>query len=120
MAKDKDEAEALDLAKKRKRDKGEDDRHSRHKKHKSKSARDPAENDDTRERLGGQTNGALVLVNGGKEDDNNATLAEASHGAAVNGTGEHSSAIDRPLWRVSEPMGGRMLDIDPIFSPDEQ
>ncbi|KAL2165307.1 hypothetical protein VTH06DRAFT_604 [Thermothelomyces fergusii] len=24
------------------------------------------------------------------------------------------------LWRLSKPMGGRMLDIDPIFSPDER
>lgn len=23
-------------------------------------------------------------------------------------------------WRLSKPMGGRMLDIDPIFSPDER
>jgi NET1-associated nuclear protein 1 (U3 small nucleolar RNA-associated protein 17) len=23
-------------------------------------------------------------------------------------------------WKVSKPMGGRMLDIDPIFSPDER
>lgn len=23
-------------------------------------------------------------------------------------------------WRVSKPMGGRMLDIDPILTPDEQ
>jgi NET1-associated nuclear protein 1 (U3 small nucleolar RNA-associated protein 17) len=23
-------------------------------------------------------------------------------------------------WKVSKPMGGRMLDIDPVFSPDER
>lgn len=23
-------------------------------------------------------------------------------------------------WRISEPMGGRMTDVDPIFSPDEK
>lgn len=23
-------------------------------------------------------------------------------------------------WKLSKPMGGRMLDIDPIFSPDER
>ncbi len=28
--------------------------------------------------------------------------------------------IEAPQWRVSKPMGGRMLDIDPIFSLDEQ
>ena len=28
--------------------------------------------------------------------------------------------IAAPQWRVSKPMGGRMLDIDPIFSLDEQ
>lgn len=28
----------------------------------------------------------------------------------------------KPLqkWRLSEPMGGRMTDVDPIFSPDEK
>jgi len=25
-----------------------------------------------------------------------------------------------PLWRLSEPMGGRMSDIDPMFSRDEK
>ena len=25
-----------------------------------------------------------------------------------------------PLWKLSNPMGGRMLDIDPIFSTDER
>ena len=28
--------------------------------------------------------------------------------------------IEAPQWRISKPMGGRMLDIDPIFSVDEQ
>jgi NET1-associated nuclear protein 1 (U3 small nucleolar RNA-associated protein 17) len=23
-------------------------------------------------------------------------------------------------WKLSKPMGGRMLDIDPVFSPDER
>lgn len=26
----------------------------------------------------------------------------------------------RTTWKVSRPMGGRVLDIDPIFSPDER
>ncbi|KAK3341366.1 WD40-repeat-containing domain protein [Lasiosphaeria hispida] len=28
--------------------------------------------------------------------------------------------VPSAAWKVSNPMGGRMLDIDPIFSPDEQ
>ncbi|KAL1842542.1 hypothetical protein VTJ49DRAFT_5018 [Mycothermus thermophilus] len=44
----------------------------------------------------------------------------------VNGDVELSDAPSPALlpkavpWRVSKPMGGRMLDIDPIFSPDER
>lgn len=37
-----------------------------------------------------------------------------------------SRALTRPekeklaSWKLSKPMGGRMLDIDPVFSPDER
>ncbi|KAG8159733.1 hypothetical protein KVR01_010370 [Diaporthe batatas] len=35
-----------------------------------------------------------------------------------NGESNKSKALQK--WRISEPMGGRMSDIDPIFSADEQ
>jgi NET1-associated nuclear protein 1 (U3 small nucleolar RNA-associated protein 17) len=35
-----------------------------------------------------------------------------------NGESNKSKALQK--WRISEPMGGRMSDIDPIFSADEK
>lgn len=34
--------------------------------------------------------------------------------------GDNSKAKALQKWRISEPMGGRMSDIDPIFSADEK
>ncbi len=31
-----------------------------------------------------------------------------------------SSRNKAPVWKLSSPMGGRMLDIDPVFSHDER
>lgn len=28
--------------------------------------------------------------------------------------------IETATWKVSEPLGGQMLDVDPVFSPDEK
>lgn len=28
--------------------------------------------------------------------------------------------LDTATWKVSEPVGGQMLDVDPVFSPDEK
>ena len=28
--------------------------------------------------------------------------------------------IERATWTISDPLGGQMLDVDPVFSPDEQ
>jgi NET1-associated nuclear protein 1 (U3 small nucleolar RNA-associated protein 17) len=36
----------------------------------------------------------------------------------ANGESNKSQALQK--WRISEPMGGRMSDIDPIFSADEK
>lgn len=68
-----------------------------------------------------------------KNQENNATGGEIENGAAlrrVDGdTGlqdASSQALAEPVqgkpqsWRLSKPMGGRILDIDPIFSPDER
>lgn len=29
-------------------------------------------------------------------------------------------AVESVTWEVSEPLGGQMLDVDPVFSPDEK
>lgn len=39
-------------------------------------------------------------------------------GASVNGSVYETKNLQQ--WRISEPMGGRMSDVDPIFSDDEK
>ncbi len=46
---------------------------------------------------------------------NDAELADASLSLPTALSLERSAA-----WKVSNPMGGRMLDIDPVFSSDER
>lgn len=36
----------------------------------------------------------------------------------LNGSGYETKTLQQ--WRISEPMGGRMSDVDPIFSDDEK
>jgi NET1-associated nuclear protein 1 (U3 small nucleolar RNA-associated protein 17) len=63
----------------------------------------------------------------------NATGEEATSDGALqntNGDLELSNTTSQALagpererlasWKLSKPMGGRMLDIDPVFSPDER
>lgn len=50
-----------------------------------------------------------------EDDPTNKEELEASvHNKAL----RHAKALQK--WRISEPMGGRMSDIDPIFSADEE
>lgn len=37
-----------------------------------------------------------------------------------NETNKTLEKVSSPLWKVSEPVGGSLLDLDPIFSPDGQ
>jgi NET1-associated nuclear protein 1 (U3 small nucleolar RNA-associated protein 17) len=46
-----------------------------------------------------------------------ATLQPERHSPA--GSGEASEFESKSTWSLLEPMGGRMLDIDPIFTNDE-
>jgi NET1-associated nuclear protein 1 (U3 small nucleolar RNA-associated protein 17) len=53
-----------------------------------------------------------------RSDDKTALVLKESSGpvkAVVSAT-----QPPRTTWKVSRPMGGRVLDIDPIFSPDER
>ncbi|KAK4039839.1 WD40-repeat-containing domain protein [Parachaetomium inaequale] len=63
----------------------------------------------------------------------NATGEDASNDAALQQTDDDlelldasSQSLSGPVrervasWKLSKPMGGRMLDIDPVFSPDER
>lgn len=113
-----------EAAKKRKRDKAEDreERQAR-KKHKSKSKSHPKPN---------------AIQDGNVQPQKSAgNKAESLEPAAVqspvlaqsNGTSNGLEMTKRRLspageqpsasWKVSKPIGGRMLDIDPVFSTDE-
>lgn len=50
------------------------------------------------------------------EEEETITLVERL--ARANGDTSEARALQR--WKMSEPMGGRMSDIDPIFSADEK
>jgi NET1-associated nuclear protein 1 (U3 small nucleolar RNA-associated protein 17) len=97
--------------KKRKRDKTEEERRTR-KKHRSKSGAhdellDAPEN---AEREGPSEGLELVPVSNGSISTG---LSSETALGSLRRDGLSS-------WTVSNPMGGRMLDIDPIFSVDEQ
>ena len=70
-------------------------------------------------------------VNGHKSEASvKAAQAESNSGAGAlaiaEATGDRELEIVRQFddgeagWRVSKPMGGRMLDIDPVLTEDEQ
>ena len=37
-----------------------------------------------------------------------------------NGKKNKRNAVEKATWRVSDPLGGHMLDADPVFPPDEK
>jgi NET1-associated nuclear protein 1 (U3 small nucleolar RNA-associated protein 17) len=65
-----------------------------------------------------------------KSKQGNATGEGASDDAALQQTDGDLELLDASSqslvrergasWKLSKPMGGRMLDIDSVFSPDEQ
>ena len=64
---------------------------------------------------------------GGKEGGQNLTKKHRSKKEKRKDRNEHSSgkkskerAVEMATWKVSDPLGGQMLDVDPIFSPDEK
>lgn len=44
----------------------------------------------------------------------------SKHKSRSESNGESTKSKVLQKWRISEPMGGRMSDIDPIFSADEK
>ena len=41
---------------------------------------------------------------------------------AIQPSGQESKneSVEMATWKVSDPLGGQMLDVDPVFSPDEK
>ncbi|KAJ0122170.1 sporulation protein [Diaporthe amygdali] len=57
----------------------------------------------------------------GSEDDSTFNDLLSKHNKPrTQSNGESTKAKTLQKWRISEPMGGRMSDIDPIFSADEK
>lgn len=103
-----------DAAKKRKRDKAEDrdDRKAR-KKQKSKSKTSTQTNADEVDQVQphSPTGGKVVVP---ALQDASSDGAKAVQKRDTRGKGPSTS------WKVSKPSGGRMLDLDPVFSDDEE
>lgn len=103
----------VDAAKKRKRDKEE--RHERRvrKKLKSKSKTNLKANDNQISKVGSPEPSAVqsLVLAPTDPDSNDLTMAQ-----------RRAARVEGPSasWKVSKPIGGRMLDIDPIFSADEE
>jgi NET1-associated nuclear protein 1 (U3 small nucleolar RNA-associated protein 17) len=100
----------VDTLKKRKREVNESSPKS---KRQRAVRKDNAANAQGRNASGGESNGQLVKANGD------------STSAAVSSNVQESQLIkefsnDEAGWRVSKPMGGRIMDIDPILTEDEQ
>ena len=94
-----------DATKKRKRDVKEDETNA--KRHRQRGRESEANGDETNgkknsDEFGDAVNGSKDLV---KADVDEIIL-----------NGEHAESG----WKVSKPMGGRMLDIDPILTQDEE
>lgn len=94
---------------KRKRDRiDQEDPAQKKKRRPGKTAADKNERASTPSRNGDATES----LEGGA-DTHHETL-----GASVNGIARETKSLQQ--WRISEPMGGRMSDVDPIFSDDEK
>lgn len=96
-----------DKAKKRKRDAAE--AVARSKRHRTEKTEKKAQNKSARRDSSALTNGKATKPVDGAHDDGPRELEvarEFDNGEAG--------------WRVSKPIGGRMLDIDPILTEDEQ
>lgn len=114
MAPNRPTAVDADAAKKRKRDKAEDreDRKAR-KKQKSKS----------KSHLNANTDQVGEVQPGNSTSDKGLVLAQSNASLSVldmvqkEGAQVEGSSVS---WKVSKPIGGRMIDLDPIFSPDEE
>lgn len=64
-------------------------------------------------------NGKVVAAADEQDDsEGETTITLVERLARSNGDAPETKALQR--WKMSEPMGGRMSDVDPIFSADEK
>lgn len=98
------DSEADRAEKKRKREQADADKADRRKRRKERKEKS---------RTGDHVS---ALQNGASSEMIQSDMAVSSRGSYIPGRSEELMAA----WRVSNPMGGRIADIDPIFTPDEQ
>ncbi|KAI3395097.1 hypothetical protein diail_1777 [Diaporthe ilicicola] len=105
-------------ADKRKRDKVDQEETSQKKKRRQK----PQDKPDETPRTSPKRKAAAVAATeqrGSEEDSTfNDLFSKNKPRSQPNGDSAKAKALQK--WRISEPMGGRMSDIDPIFSADEK
>lgn len=80
-------------------------------------------------------NNELAVINGDDAGKDGAGSSDVEENAQVTKKGEASKKIRRrskakgskssrdsknPAWKVSAPVGGRMIDVDPVFTEDEK
>lgn len=89
-----------------------------------KRKRDLNENDSRSKRLRAERKAAKA--NGLNESTNGVVAEVPQISKALTETGSREVEVVRQFgnteagWRVSKPMGGRMLDIDPVLTEDDQ
>lgn len=109
MAGNKGQKSSADKTKKRKREVNDAD--SKAKRHRKEVKANGATSSQEREKASNspekETSGTLVAANGDE-------VVSRLLGDLANKTDSETG------WRISKPMGGRMLDIDPILTDDEQ
>jgi NET1-associated nuclear protein 1 (U3 small nucleolar RNA-associated protein 17) len=109
MAGNKGQKSSADKTKKRKREVNDaDSKAKRHRKEvKANGAAASEEQEKASNAPENEASGTLVAANG--------------DGMASRPLGDLANKTDSETgWRISKPMGGRMLDIDPILTDDEQ
>lgn len=82
-----------------------------------------------------KSNNELAVINGDDAGKDGAGSSDVEENAQVTKKGEASKKIRRrskakgskssrdsknPAWKVSAPVGGRMIDVDPVFTEDEK
>ena len=109
MARTKHESSSTEKPKKRKRETNDMDLEAkRHRKDAKPNSRPAKAGQD---QIAGKTKGASASLGESKQE----LQSSARQQLDVATEPESESG-----WTISKPMGGRMLDIDPILTPDEQ
>jgi NET1-associated nuclear protein 1 (U3 small nucleolar RNA-associated protein 17) len=115
MAPTRDRTVDSEAVKKRKRDRAETEEERRNrKKQKSKRKSLPQQN--------GQQDGDDLQTHPGAQSEQTNGLSDAKDLQLVrqdHTNRQVESVSPATPWKVSKPIGGRMLDIDPVFSVDE-